>query len=587
MLEINFLSTLSAYLFGHEQQCNLKTQDVPLETLQPGELRQQKDGTLQFTYRRAAGVETRFFNSEAKLRRFLQHHTDATIWQIQDCRSNQVYFYYYAWGEYSRYSHPNDFYSDIASGTEAGVFAIKNLDNDQIHYYQQQSSWLSNQFVTVSKTDAVQLISAKQQSLLRQKQSLATLALAAAVAPSVSALSTACQSSYKLLPNSLRANSADVPIRYLANAITLSSLYCLHSKNGPVSPFQYSVLAGTLMTLPQYAVASSAVGNEFAINSYTSDSQMNPAAASLSDGGFVVTWQSHGGQDGANNGVFAKQFAANGSEVAVPTSGAGGAVGNEFRVNSYTTNAQEQPAVAALTDGGFVISWSSNGQDGSSWGVYGMRFAPDGSEVALPTSGTGGALGNEFRVNTYAAGSQNTVSAAALTDGGFIFTWSSYDQDGLGWSVYGMRFAANGAAVALPTSGSAGAIGNEFRVPSYTNAEGWQHASAVSSLPNGGFVVTWHSREQDEFSWSIYGKRFAANGAEVAIQTSGANSAVGNEFRANSLTESSQQGPAIASLPDSSFVIAWESSSSSQDISGTGVYGKWFAANSSEFLLPT
>ena len=40
-------------------------------------------------------------------------------------------------------------------------------------------------------------------------------------------------------------------------------------------------------------------------------------------------------------------------------------VGSEFRANTYTTDDQVYSSVTALNDGGFVVTWSSDGQDGS------------------------------------------------------------------------------------------------------------------------------------------------------------------------------------------------------------------------------
>ena len=45
--------------------------------------------------------------------------------------------------------------------------------------------------------------------------------------------------------------------------------------------------------------------------------------------------------------------------------------------------------MTALSDGGFVVTWTSDGQDGSGYGVYGQRY-----------SSTGAAVGSEFQVNT-------------------------------------------------------------------------------------------------------------------------------------------------------------------------------------------
>jgi len=46
-----------------------------------------------------------------------------------------------------------------------------------------------------------------------------------------------------------------------------------------------------------------------------------------------------------------------------------GVSGTEFRVNTYTSNAQSNPSVTALSGGGFVVTWMSYGQDGSPFPV--------------------------------------------------------------------------------------------------------------------------------------------------------------------------------------------------------------------------
>ena len=55
-------------------------------------------------------------------------------------------------------------------------------------------------------------------------------------------------------------------------------------------------------------------------------------------------------------------------------------IAGEFRVNSYTTADQSAPSVAALSDGGFVLIWMSDGQDGDRYGVYGQRYDELGAE---------------------------------------------------------------------------------------------------------------------------------------------------------------------------------------------------------------
>ncbi len=87
--------------------------------------------------------------------------------------------------------------------------------------------------------------------------------------------------------------------------------------------------------------------------------QREPAVAAAADGGFLVTWQ---GQDGDNYGIFGRYLSENGT----PASG-------EFRVNTFTSNYQMRPAVAAAGAGEFLVVWESAFQDGSGVGVYGQR----------------------------------------------------------------------------------------------------------------------------------------------------------------------------------------------------------------------
>ncbi|MEX2140632.1 MAG: hypothetical protein WD894_15320, partial [Pirellulales bacterium] len=94
-------------------------------------------------------------------------------------------------------------------------------------------------------------------------------------------------------------------------------------------------------------------------------------------------------------------------------------VGAEFQVNTITTDSQSFPSVAMDEAGNFVVTWTSLGQDGSSYGVYGQRYAADGST-----------LGGEFRVNTTTTESQDFPSVAMDEAGNFVVTWTSLGQDG-------------------------------------------------------------------------------------------------------------------------------------------------------------
>ena len=336
---------------------------------------------------------------------------------------------------------------------------------------------------------------------------------------------------------------------------------------------------------------------EFQVNTYTIDYETDAVVAIDADGDFVVTWESSG-QDGDGRGVYGQRYNA-----------AGEAQGSEFRVNTYTTGNQGNPAVAMDADGDFVVTWESYGQDGDDNGIYGQRY-----------NAAGVAQGPEFRVNTETFGDQESTSVAMDADGNFVVTWESYGQDGYGDGVYGQRYNATGVtqgsefqintyinsdqaepSVAMDADGdfvvawesyyqdgdifgiyaqrynAAGvAQGSEFRVNTYTVSD--QENASVAMDADGDFVVTWQSREQDGGYYGIYGQRYNAAGV-----------AQGSEFRVNTYTTSDKQNPVIAMGADGDFVVAWQSSD--QDGDGRGVYGQRYNANGvaqgSEFRVNT
>ena len=118
-------------------------------------------------------------------------------------------------------------------------------------------------------------------------------------------------------------------------------------------------------------------GEESRINTYTDDAQDGQQIAMLSDGGWVVTWRSNQ-QDSFNSGVYQQAYNADGT-----TRGA------ETQVNTFTFMDQLRPEITALSDGGWVVAWSSESQDGSGYGVYQQAYNADGT-----------ARGAETRVNT-------------------------------------------------------------------------------------------------------------------------------------------------------------------------------------------
>merc|ERR1712178_116058 len=94
----------------------------------------------------------------------------------------------------------------------------------------------------------------------------------------------------------------------------------------------------------------------------TTGVQWLPSVGTFSDGKFVVAWDRFG-QDGSESGGYGQMYNADGTRL-----------NSEFLVNTHISNKQELPSVGTLSDGKFVVVWSSNAQDDSGDGVYGQLF---------------------------------------------------------------------------------------------------------------------------------------------------------------------------------------------------------------------
>ncbi len=75
-----------------------------------------------------------------------------------------------------------------------------------------------------------------------------------------------------------------------------------------------------------------------------------------------------------------------------------------------------------------------------------------------------------------------------------------------------------------------------------------QSAAAITDTRDGGFVVAWHSRRQQEGTYGVYLQRFARDGH-----------AIGKEQQVNIFTRSMQMNPALATDSEGGVWVAWES----------------------------
>jgi hypothetical protein len=340
------------------------------------------------------------------------------------------------------------------------------------------------------------------------------------------------------------------------------------------------------------------IGPEFRVNTHTGGDQALPAVSMNASGSFVVAWESSG-QDGEGLGVFAQRFDALGNKI-----------GGEFQANTHTALDQSFAAPAMRNDGTFLIAWQSTGQDGDGRGVFARLFDADGvpagpefqvntttySNQAFPhvaiNPNTGGfvitwssafqdgshdavivrlydanclPVSGEIQANTYTFAFQGYSRVGCDATGNFTIVWTSYEQDGDGYTVAGQRFRNTG----IP-------IGNEFLVNIYTVSH--QDYPDVAVSGDGSNVVVWHSAFQDGSSYGVYGRRYNSSGQPI-----------GGEFQINGYTTRNQWWPKIAMDGYGSYTVVWQSDL--QDGNARGVVARRYRADhtthSDEFVVNT
>ncbi|MDR0779774.1 MAG: Ig-like domain-containing protein, partial [Pseudomonadales bacterium] len=306
--------------------------------------------------------------------------------------------------------------------------------------------------------------------------------------------------------------------------------------------------SGLGVYLQRFDAAGNPRGGEQRVNTTTNWDQSAPAVAGLSNGTYVVTWQS-ALQDGSGLGVYMQRFAADGTPL-----------GNETLVNALTARDQSHPAIVALANGNYAIAWNSLEFTGAPryLNVNATRievFSPSGTQVLAET-----------RVNAVTDGGQFD-RMVALSGGGFVVVYrEDFSNRHLRFSLYNdsgtlVKFATSigqhytgynlvaladggfgvisdhGLTLSAPYFQRYDAAGNTVGAPLLLPAV----PSSVTQLANGDLALAWGANNV------IHVQLAQANGTLI-----------GDPLTISHDPSHDNAAPIITALPNGNFVVSWD-----------------------------
>ena len=328
----------------------------------------------------------------------------------------------------------------------------------------------------------------------------------------------------------------------------------------------------------QHVLDLTALGSESLVNGSVASSQdmtieTGGNIGMDASGRYVVSWQDN---RAGNNDVYARVYNADGTPRTA-----------EFCVTAANTTTQDWNSVAMADNGNFVVTWSDSRS--GSYDVYMRMFDVDGNALTGETlvstrtgvqdyhavdfgsdgsfvvtfqdssgsdiyfqryNSSGVAVGSNTIVNSTTSNVQSRPDIAVRSDGSFIVTWTSTNQDNASsLGVYARIFNASGTAAT-----------GEFLVNQTVSGD--QTYSSIDADSSGNFTIAWQS--PDATSNGIYARRFNSAGT-----------ALGNEFQVNTYTSGAQTYAHVAMNSAGDFIVTWNEENG-KDGATVGVYAQQF-----------
>ncbi|MEM7391150.1 MAG: choice-of-anchor Q domain-containing protein, partial [Verrucomicrobiota bacterium] len=265
------------------------------------------------------------------------------------------------------------------------------------------------------------------------------------------------------------------------------------------------------ISMQRYDGTGTPVGTNTMVNAPDSSNDGVPYVTGLSDGGWLVTWRGAGeGGDGADNEIYVQRYDALGARV-----------GGELKMDDPDGNGTDAgPVVAELAGGDWVFAWQGWDVASGNWDVFYKRFDASGSNLTSDLSVNTNALDNTHEVNAKVVG---------LSNGGWVVTWRPNGPDSIPFKL----FDAAGSLINTGQVIQTGPMFNEW----YETA----------SLDDGGFLVTWNATNGAATDPEIYVQRYDGMGTPIGGNTRISDDDLGFDGRADA-----------ALLENKGWIVAWE-----------------------------
>ncbi|HEV8678227.1 MAG TPA: calcium-binding protein [Stellaceae bacterium] len=247
-------------------------------------------------------------------------------------------------------------------------------------------------------------------------------------------------------------------------------------------------------------------GSQFPVTSTTAAAQFQSSIAQLTGGNVIVSFTDTSADAGGD--IRARLFTS-----------AGTPVGLDFGLSTGTNDNDSDSDVAALADGGFVVSWTRN--FGSDVDIEVQVFNSDGSARSELI-----AVDSLTTLNTYSS------QVAGLTGGNFVVVWQQEPTAGGDTEVKYRMYDASGSTLTASTLiDTTGSINKDIQ---------------VVALQDGGFAVAYTDN-----GWGI-------DGVEITVKIFNADGTARTGFlRANTDTAGGQFSPTLTVMSNGYLLVGW------------------------------